>query len=277
MKHDEISDALNYLDDDIIEETDTVRQNPKGQKKVIFTKSWRNLSLASCLAIICIAGVSFGALKLGNIGNKSATSDGIALENATETAEGSMADESVSPDTEGSKKEDIAGNSSAGAAQNSTSSESLAHALTEEELFHQENTIIFKGIVTALGEAFLSTGTSNQTEKVEIASIRVLESYRGSCEDGDVLEVLLPQRSAEMVWLEDTETISAIDIGTTGIFMVLPYEDENVADYYFPDGQRYAFVETEDGLVFDRVAYSSIAGAATLEEIESYVVKMLNK
>lgn len=237
MKHDEISDALNYLDDEIIEETDVVRQNPKGEKKVIFTKSWKNLSLVACLTIICIVGVSFGASRLGNMGSKSALYDGAAIEN---------------------------------------NSESLTQALTEEELFHKENTIIFKGIVTALGEEFILSGSSGQTEKVEIASIRVMESYRGSCEDGDVAEVALPRRSTETVWLEDTETISSIDIGTIGIFMVLPYEGKNIADYYFPDGQRYAFVETEDGLVFDRVVYSSIADAATLEEIELYVEKMLN-
>ena len=71
--------------------------------------------------------------------------------------------------------------------------------------------------------------------------------------------------------------------------MPMIYDDENsiweqngakldirdIADYGFADGERFAFLETEDGLVFSRDAYSSIANATTLDEVEDYIETML--
>ena len=73
--------------------------------------------------------------------------------------------------------------------------------------------------------------------------------------------------------------------------MPMIYNDENsfweqngakidkreLADYGFADGERYAFLQTDDGLVFSREAYSSIAKATTLDEIEEYIEAMLEK
>ena len=73
--------------------------------------------------------------------------------------------------------------------------------------------------------------------------------------------------------------------------MPMIYNDENsfffffgakidkreLADYGFADGERYAFLQTDDGLVFSREAYSSIANATTLDEIEEYIEAMLEK
>ena len=77
--------------------------------------------------------------------------------------------------------------------------------------------------------------------------------------------------------------------GVTGIFMPVIYDDENsiweqngarldkrdIADYGFADGERFAFLETEDGLVFSRDAYGSIDDATTLDEVEDYIKAML--
>ena len=43
------------------------------------------------------------------------------------------------------------------------------------------------------------------------------------------------------------------------------------------DGERYAFLETDSGLVFGRWAYESIADATTLDEVEEYIENMLER
>jgi len=48
-----------------------------------------------------------------------------------------------------------------------------------------------------------------------------------------------------------------------------------LAPYGFGDGIRFAFLETEEGLVFSRDAYVGAKDASTLEEIEVYVEQML--
>lgn len=52
---------------------------------------------------------------------------------------------------------------------------------------------------------------------------------------------------------------------------------KDIADYGFPDGMRYAFLETEDGLIFDRGSYETISDAKTLDEVEEYVENMIIK
>ena len=47
------------------------------------------------------------------------------------------------------------------------------------------------------------------------------------------------------------------------------------ADYGFADDERFAFLETEDGLVFFRDAYGSIDDATTLDEVEDHIKAML--
>lgn len=79
--------------------------------------------------------------------------------------------------------------------------------------------------------------------------------------------------------------------GMTGIFMPMVYDDEtamwlengasldqrDLAEYGFADGERYAFLEKGSGLVFNRGAYASIADATTLDEVEEYIEKMLER
>ena len=79
-------------------------------------------------------------------------------------------------------------------------------------------------------------------------------------------------------------------VGMTGIFIPEVFDENSVweengakldrrdlADYGFPDCQRYAFLKTKKRLVFDRGAYESIADAQELSEIEDYVQTMLKK
>ena len=52
-------------------------------------------------------------------------------------------------------------------------------------------------------------------------------------------------------------------------------DKRDLAGYGFADGERFAFLETENGLIFSKEAYSSIANATTLAEIEDYIETML--
>jgi hypothetical protein len=50
---------------------------------------------------------------------------------------------------------------------------------------------------------------------------------------------------------------------------------QDLAEYGFPDGARYAFLDSGRGLIFNRYAYKSISSASSLEEIEKYIIKMI--
>lgn len=168
----------------------------------------------------------------------------------------------------------------------SANSESLVE-LTEEELFTTFHTAIFKGTVSEIRNVALNF--NGETVYRTLAEIEVEKVYRGPYRTGDKVSVLLPCPLVDGFEVTDTSTVSAIEVGTTGIFMPMIFDDESaiwkqngaildkrdIADCGFADGERYAFIENEEGLVFSRTAYSSIRNATTLDEVEDYIETML--
>lgn len=166
---------------------------------------------------------------------------------------------------------------------------SLSHdlaALTEEELFHEYNTDIFMGKIEGIKN--IKINFNGSIDYRAIAKIRIDKIYRGNSTVGETVSVLLPCPIKTNIWVEDTEVISSMRVGMTGIFMPLKYDktsyrEENgariylqdIAEYGFLDGVRYAFLNSEKGLIFDKVAYKPISSATSLQEVEAYIIKMI--
>lgn len=157
--------------------------------------------------------------------------------------------------------------------------------LSEEELF-AKNTEIFKGTIAAIDNIVLDFNGIEQYRA--IAKVTIEEVYRGEGEINKTVSVLLPGPVNEELKREDTETIFAMREGMTGIFMPVAYDEtsvwtikdstlalKDIADYGLSDGRRYAFLESDNGILFDQSAYTSIHGVKTLDEIEAYVINMI--
>lgn len=161
--------------------------------------------------------------------------------------------------------------------------------LSEEEIFNEYNTFIFQGEVIDIKNIKIEMGKNNENYRA-IASIKITENYRGNESVGDIAEVLLPCPIDTDEWVEDTDVISAIRVGTVGIFMPLKYDDKtsiwiengailyktDICEYVFLDGERYAFLQTENGLSYAEWAFESIPENPTLEDIKAYILKMIN-
>jgi hypothetical protein len=158
--------------------------------------------------------------------------------------------------------------------------------LTEEELFHEYNTDIFMGKIVDIKNIEINLNGSIQYNA--IAKIKIDKIYRGNAEAGKTVSILLPCPIDTNVWVEDTGVVSSMREGMSGIFMPIKYDKssyseangaviyfQDIAEYGFLDGERYAFLSTNNGLIFQKHAYQSIASANTLQEIEQYVMKMI--
>lgn len=165
---------------------------------------------------------------------------------------------------------------------------SLYCSYTEEELFADFNTDILKGKILSVNN--IEINLNGYKVYYAIAQIKIDKVYRGSCDKGETISVMLPCPINKNIWVEDTDTVCAMKDGMNGIFMLMPFDEnavleyndarlvkKDIADYYFPDGVRYAFLETEDGLIFDRSSYKTISNAKTLDEVEKYVEDMVLK
>ena len=160
--------------------------------------------------------------------------------------------------------------------------------LTEEELFRQEGLYAFRGRVSGLTNVTLDF--NGEKEIRCIATVAVEKVYCGEVEEGEQIAMLLPCPAgvSGQLWIEDTDTASRIESGMEGIFMPWAYLEDtcwkqngatlmlrDLASCGLADGLRWMFLQTDEGLVYEKSAYPGADGAVTLDDIESYVVKML--
>ena len=174
-----------------------------------------------------------------------------------------------------------------GAAEDVASSASMDLAwLTPEELLAQD-TYIFRGTVEAMAY-YTVDEIGSLGGWFTVAEVRVTDVLRGELTVGDTCQVLLPVvrgcfSTSIAGALED------IEVGSEAIFMPRPATPEtvvseadrsfcyaDVADAYFSEGIRFLFLQTEDGLRFERNVYEDIQDAQTLDEVAAYLRGMLD-
>jgi hypothetical protein len=111
---------------------------------------------------------------------------------------------------------------------------------------------------------------------------------RGRLEAGNTVTVLLPAPVGTNLQVEDTGVSSQISAGTTGIFLPVKYDETSIreengrtlalldlAGYGLPDGERWMFIETADGLVYCRDAYPSFAEAKDVKDVKETILSKI--
>ena len=162
--------------------------------------------------------------------------------------------------------------------------------LSEDELFAQDfnsyEIIAFEGTVKEVRN--IVCDYNGRKDYRAIATIEVSDVLRGSLEVGKTVTVLLPAPVGTDLIVEDTNVSSQITAGTTGIFMPIKYDEtstreENgktlalidLAEYGFPDGMRWMFIETTEGLVYDNNAYPSFIKAEDLDDVKEIILSKI--
>lgn len=159
--------------------------------------------------------------------------------------------------------------------------------LSEDELFEREDMLAFRGRVVSLKNITIDFGGGAREHRC-IAEIGIIRDYRGDMQEGDVIRVLLPCPITSHTWVEDSDVISELRVDMEGIFMPIDYHGDSrmemngkwvnkaeLAPCGLDDGIRWVFLQTEDGLIFDRYSYLGAAGVFNLDTAEQYVIEML--
>jgi len=154
--------------------------------------------------------------------------------------------------------------------------------LTEEEIFGEWASVIFRGTVKEIRNIVIDF--NGDKDYRAIAKITVAEVYHGNITKDDVISILLPCPITSGIWVEDTDVISQLTVGMRGIFMPRKYAEDDyweqngakldlcdIAEYGFGDGERFAFLEAENGLVYASWAYPSLSINATVEDVKAWV------
>ncbi|VXB49853.1 conserved hypothetical protein [Exiguobacterium sp. 8H] len=154
--------------------------------------------------------------------------------------------------------------------------------MTEDELFSKWNPVVVRGTVTNIWH--IEIDFNGETEYQSLIKIQVSSVYRGDVRVGQDL-IVRADAITETGQTTDASVISHVKQGMEGIFMPIPYDDEfvweqneatlrlkDIADYGFPDGERYLFLDTPNGLLFERDAYPSLQGLDSLDEVEHWMM-----
>ncbi|MBR3217883.1 hypothetical protein [Exiguobacterium sp. s131] len=154
--------------------------------------------------------------------------------------------------------------------------------MTEDELFSKWNPVVVRGTVTNIRH--IEIDFNGETEYQSLITIHVSNVYRGDVQIGRDL-IVRADAIGETGQAEHMSVISHVKQGMEGIFMPIPYDDEfvweqndatlrlkDIADYGFPDGERYLFLDTPNGLLFERDAYPSLQGVDSLDEVEDWMM-----
>lgn len=160
-------------------------------------------------------------------------------------------------------------------------SSSACLAWVEPEELLAMDTAVFRGTVRDIRYAEITSGSYQAFYTV--ITVEVTDCVRGGLGAGDIYNILytgVPGYHSTSI----SGDLNKLEIGSDAVFM--PYwsspeagwmtEDGffayiDLAELYFDEGIRFLFLDTGDGLSFDRSAYADIADAETLDEVMDYL------
>lgn len=165
------------------------------------------------------------------------------------------------------------------------SSASCVAWLPPEEIFAMD-TAIFRGTVRAL-RYYVVEGGGCETQYTA-ASVEVTDRIRGDVHPGEIRTVLYmggPDMSTSI-----SGPLDDLEVGSEAVFMPAAATAEtgrqegdswfcyaDLADFYLSEGLRFVFLDTGEGLEFERGVYEDIADAETLDEVTDYIRGMIGE
>lgn len=157
---------------------------------------------------------------------------------------------------------------------------------TEKELLDGKD--IFSGIISNVTNIRIDFGNRRYDFKA-IAEVKIQDVICGDLKIGDTVSVLLPYLVGTRYKAEDTTISSQMREGVSGIFLNYKYDEKSVyrvngktlcpldlAQYGLCNGERGAFIETTNGLQYDKLAYPSLIDAKNLNEVKDLILSIIN-
>ena len=294
-----IANALSEIADEFVAEAVEYQK-----VKPIWKYTKELATVAACAAVLL---VSLNVIRLIPIGSTDTATNEARPENMQEAAvlESFMTEITGTPETaledenvtvnEAVKQENVAqiensvDNLNKVVGEESIQTSSCAQWMSAEEILALD-VEIFMGTVTDMETYHVTDGMERY---FTVATVEVEDSIRSELAMGESCRIYLP--FAEIGGLTTTTSnigdLEKLKIGSRAIFMPHKTTEEKGAgngdvwlsyldfsDYYFGEGMRFLFLETESGTSYETSVYEVEGGnTASLEEIAEYLRGVLEK
>lgn len=285
MTREELFRAVGEVREDQVTEAETVRKQGR---------PWRRYgALAACFAVALAAGIVWnqmyhtgrdlpaaGQIETGGTGDAGAYKEDSHLDGAEYSAPEDAAARLLYSTNVQWAELDFEGLRSEENGETPFSSSACLAWVEPEELLAMD-TAVFRGTVRDIRYAEITSGSYQAFYTV--VTVEVTDCVRGGLGAGDIYNILytgVPGYHSTSI----SGDLNKLEIGSDAVFM--PYwsspeagwmtEDGffayiDLAELYFDEGIRFLFLDTGDGLSFDRAAYADIADAETLDEVMDYL------
>ena len=113
---------------------------------------------------------------------------------------------------------------------------------------------------------------------------------KGNVIPGASVSVLVPTPIHTDVIIEDTNVVSAMEKNMKCILITTKYDKSHyrtenkatlywmdIAEYGLLDGERFAIIDSGDGLIYSKSTYRNLSEDSTLYDVESYIKNELNQ
>lgn len=290
-KKEYITDALGELEDQFIAETVSYKK-----EKFSWKYNRELAAAAACVAVLFLAVSAYRLMPLGDM-NK-ANESAAALEYVTEAVEMDNKlegqEEAFLYRSYGVQWEIISEETklSIGYMKGDTVEIEMSKCMawySAEELFAM-NRDIFMGTVTDKQVYHVTGGMDTY---FTIVTVEVEDSIRGSMVNGDTCRIYLPlAKNGEMTTSNSLiGDLDKLELGSRAIFMPDKVTEDagmeqgeawlcygDFADYYFGEGLRFLFLETEEGVSYETDVYEIPGGEAiTLERVADYIRQKISE
>lgn len=243
---------------------------------------WRECGVvAACIGAVVITAAAWQYLPIGHK---------VAMENTAAKQE--MWVEEMAPETslekesaEAEVKQESGSNASKPVGE-SIKMESIAEYRSAEEILAEGHDIF-------LGEVIEKQVYTKEVYRYfTVITVRVEQEIRGDIKSGEAYRIYLPiAATGEMVQAHSLSgDLDKLTVGSKAVFMPKKAEDSALsdaksdysyyADYYYEEGARYLFLETEDGVSYAEEVYdvgADGAGAVGLSDVVTYLKALLGE
>lgn len=243
-------------------------------------RPWRRYAaLAACLAVVLTAGFALDRLRPAAEHGGGQADAGIAEDSSLDGSYYSAPEDAPARPiySVGAEIGEFYGPGDG----NRQADSSACLAWLEPEEILARDTVIFRG--TVLNLRYFEVTAGGTAMDYTVASVEVTGCVRGGLAAGDIYNVLYPGAAGRMSTSVSGD-LEHLKVGSDAVFM--PYiatadtgwnSGENyfcyadLAELYFDEGIRFLFLDTGDGLSFERDVYVAIADAETLDEVMDYL------
>lgn len=278
MTKEDLFRAVGEVREDQVTEAETMRKQGRPWK--------RYAALAACFAVVLTAVFAMARLRPAEEHGGGQADGGIVEDSSLDGSDYSVP-ETAKTDAParpiysvGAEIGEFQSEGETGKTANDVRSSASLAWLEPEEIFARD-TAVFRGTVMDL--RYFEVTVGRESRYYTAASVEVTDCVRGKLAAGDIYCVLYPGAAGRMS-TSISGDLENLKVGSDAVFM--PYiaaadtgwssgKDyfcyADLADLYFEEGIRFLFLDTGDGLSFERNVYADIAGAETLDEVMDYL------